>query len=331
LKDKGIPAKKAWCCGILEVGAESSIRASFVVKRVCIVWFCLVDMGGHGGLNILPQKSWNVYNFDNREKVRKDEEEAARQEAIQQQQARQRDAEFRLEKLRAAAAQAKSSTSTGTTRVQEPRITQGEEEEDHLPKLRSAVAASNEEKGSSIIIAAEQQRPQHFNFFSGVEEIVEGSGQEGGKPQDDGKERKRGEGRVRGSKGRDDFRDFRDKKAKKEEAKAPVADDEVYGFGYGLIGKNGKRPWYSTKTFMIDRTGDEGAATQDVRPRSTEERQKKKQRKTVEELRAERLKREEQEQQKAKKLVVAQLRLGGHHGADRAGQPYYNQSYGNAR
>ncbi len=268
LKDKGIAAKKAWWCGILKVGAESSIRASFAVKRVCIVWFCLVDMGGHGGLNILPQKSWNVYNFDNREKVRKDEEEAARQEAIQQQQARQRDAEFRLEKLRAAAAQGKSSTSTGTTRV--ARITQGEEEEDHLPKLgNGAVAASNEEKGSSIIIAAEQQRPQHFNFFSGVEEIVEGSGQEGGKPQDDRKERKRGEGRVRDSKGRDDFRDFRDKKAKKEEAKAPGADDEVYGFGYGLIGKNGKRPWYSTKTFMIDRTGDEGAATQVVRPRST--------------------------------------------------------------
>mmetsp|Transcript_20681 Transcript_20681/g.39301 ORF Transcript_20681/g.39301 Transcript_20681/m.39301 type:complete len:364 (+) Transcript_20681:124-1215(+) len=29
--------------------------------------------GGHGGLNILPQKSWNVYNWDNREKVAADE------------------------------------------------------------------------------------------------------------------------------------------------------------------------------------------------------------------------------------------------------------------
>lgn len=82
---------------------------------------------------------------------------------------------------------------------------------------------------------------------------------------------------------------------------------------------------------MIDRTGDEGAATQVVRPRSTEEKKKKKQRKTAEELRAERLKREEQEQQKAQKLLVAQLRLRGQHGADRAVQPYYNQSYGNAR
>ena len=31
-------------------------------------------MGGHGGLNILPQKKWNVYNYDNREKVMKDRE-----------------------------------------------------------------------------------------------------------------------------------------------------------------------------------------------------------------------------------------------------------------
>lgn len=29
-------------------------------------------MGGHGGLNILPQKKWNVYNHDNREIVNRD-------------------------------------------------------------------------------------------------------------------------------------------------------------------------------------------------------------------------------------------------------------------
>ena len=30
-------------------------------------------MGGHGGLNILPQKRWNVYRQDNREKVSSDQ------------------------------------------------------------------------------------------------------------------------------------------------------------------------------------------------------------------------------------------------------------------
>ncbi|XP_043715848.1 leukocyte receptor cluster member 1 [Telopea speciosissima] len=57
-------------------------------------------MGGHGGLNILPQKRWNVYNFDNREKVRLDEEAAAREEQLKLEQTRKCDAEFRLERLR---------------------------------------------------------------------------------------------------------------------------------------------------------------------------------------------------------------------------------------
>lgn len=36
-------------------------------------------MGGHGGLNILPQKKWNVYNWDNRIKVSKDEAKVNRE------------------------------------------------------------------------------------------------------------------------------------------------------------------------------------------------------------------------------------------------------------
>ncbi|OWM86445.1 leukocyte receptor cluster member 1 [Punica granatum] len=59
-------------------------------------------MGGHGGLNILPQKRWNVYNYENREKVRRDEEAAAKEEQLKREQARKRDAEFRLEQLRTA-------------------------------------------------------------------------------------------------------------------------------------------------------------------------------------------------------------------------------------
>ncbi|WOL10166.1 leukocyte receptor cluster member 1 [Canna indica] len=59
-------------------------------------------MGGHGGLNILPQKRWNVYNYENREKVRRDEEAAAREEQLEREKSRRRDAEFRLDRLRRA-------------------------------------------------------------------------------------------------------------------------------------------------------------------------------------------------------------------------------------
>ena len=36
--------------------------------------------GGHGGLNILPHKSWHVWNFEARERVQRDEEAAQAQE-----------------------------------------------------------------------------------------------------------------------------------------------------------------------------------------------------------------------------------------------------------
>jgi hypothetical protein len=36
-------------------------------------------MGGHGGLNILPQKSWHVYRLDNKLKVDKDRDKARRE------------------------------------------------------------------------------------------------------------------------------------------------------------------------------------------------------------------------------------------------------------
>ena len=56
-------------------------------------------MGGHGGLNILPQKSWNVYNWDNREKVRKDELEHAFTQEQEREQRLQNEREFRRQVL----------------------------------------------------------------------------------------------------------------------------------------------------------------------------------------------------------------------------------------
>ncbi|KAK3434575.1 hypothetical protein EUGRSUZ_D02058 [Eucalyptus grandis] len=50
-------------------------------------------MDGHGDLNILPQKRWNVYNYENREKVRKDEEAAVKEEQPKREQARKHNAD----------------------------------------------------------------------------------------------------------------------------------------------------------------------------------------------------------------------------------------------
>ncbi|GFP83093.1 hypothetical protein PHJA_000452500 [Phtheirospermum japonicum] len=59
-------------------------------------------MGGYGGLNILPRKRWNVYNYENQEKVWLNEEASAKEEQLKREKSRKRDTEFRLEKLRQA-------------------------------------------------------------------------------------------------------------------------------------------------------------------------------------------------------------------------------------
>lgn len=97
-------------------------------------------MGGHGGLNILPQKRWNVYNFDNREKVRRDEEEAAKEEQLKREQSRKRDAEFRLERLR---------TAKGLAPLIQPR--KSESDPDSKPE--------SEPEGTN---------PGHINLFEGI-------------------------------------------------------------------------------------------------------------------------------------------------------------------
>jgi len=46
-------------------------------------------MGGHGGLNILPQKSWNVYGRENRLKVAQDEAQHAEEEKVRMEKQRE--------------------------------------------------------------------------------------------------------------------------------------------------------------------------------------------------------------------------------------------------
>ena len=57
-------------------------------------------MGGHGGLNILPEKSWHVWRADNLTKVELDEEKHAAEQAAVQQKQRELEQERHVEKLR---------------------------------------------------------------------------------------------------------------------------------------------------------------------------------------------------------------------------------------
>lgn len=65
-------------------------------------WFLLYiyQMGGHGGLNILPQKKWNVYNYDNRAIVDKDKKEAAAKKRAEYERNRQNGLQGKLDVLK---------------------------------------------------------------------------------------------------------------------------------------------------------------------------------------------------------------------------------------
>ena len=58
-------------------------------------------MGGHGGLNILPQKKWNVYNYDNRVKVEADKKKYKRVRKEQKEKIREEKAKRVFNTLRA--------------------------------------------------------------------------------------------------------------------------------------------------------------------------------------------------------------------------------------
>ncbi|KAK9698773.1 hypothetical protein RND81_08G130000 [Saponaria officinalis] len=222
-------------------------------------------MGGHGGLNILPQKRWNVYNFDNREKVRKDEENAAKEEQLKREQYRRRDSELRLQQLR-------------RTRNLVP---DSPPSQPPLPES-PAPAVSEEAKNDS----------KHINLFEGIkifDPIMV-----------DEKKRKR----------RDDEENDRMKKMmksmrmKKEEVRVVGPEDEKYRLGYGVVGKGVKAPWYALKRNVDDDDDDEEERRNVVVMKKTVK-------KSVEELREERLKREMAEMERERALLS---RNGGSRG-----------------
>lgn len=191
-------------------------------------------MGGHGGLNILPQKRWNVYNFDNREKVRKDEEEAAEKERENAEEQRQRDGEARLRLLRSRARQRE-----GTLESQ----LQGEEQrpliQDSADGTEAAAAAPA--TGAAVdgaVAQASQPATSHFNLFADLEEAEKSRDKDGHVAGgDSGSKTDRRRGNDGGGKKERSLKDQKSEKAREEE------DQEKYRLGYGVVGK--QAPWYA--------------------------------------------------------------------------------------
>lgn len=220
-------------------------------------------MGGHGGLNILPQKRWNVYNFDNREKVRKDEEAAAKEEQLKREQSRKRDFELRLVQLRQARGLAPSAQASSPS--SETKSKSKSESESKSPELES------------------KSKLNHINLFEGIkifDPVVFG-----------------GEG-----KGEDEGGAFKKMKMAKKEAAPRVVmpEDEKYRLGYGIAGKGVKLPWYLSKPnddANVEKEDD------DDHHRSREG-AKSGVKKTLEQLREERLKREKKEKEREQALML---------------------------
>ena len=129
-------------------------------------------MGGHGGLNILPQKSWHVYRKDNVSKVERDEAKAKQQEDEAREKHENAEREYRRQLLLQ-----RSGHSSGLP------STSGQQQDAAVPLAIEAVAEQGKlavqathaahaapgviQAAHAVHVAPEaQQTVQHINFWS---------------------------------------------------------------------------------------------------------------------------------------------------------------------
>ncbi|KXJ27337.1 leukocyte receptor cluster member 1 homolog [Exaiptasia diaphana] len=224
-------------------------------------------------MNILPHKSWHVRNKDNIERVRKDEEKARLEEEKRAKRAALADQEARTSLLRAKA-RSSSKESIATT--------------------------------SSEIVPVSDEPPRHINFFQDIEEgLRQGSNAE------------------------------YEAEKKAEQEKQEKAIGLLTYLGQSASEKHGEKPWYEKKneqkkteqerdardskrkealdpltTMKKYLTAKEDFEKQKDKKHKKEHKKKKRKhkektskKKSIEELRAERLKREQSERTREKALV----------------------------
>ncbi|CAN6323545.1 unnamed protein product [Urochloa humidicola] len=231
-------------------------------------------MGGHGGLNILPQKRWNVYNFDNREKVRNDEAAAAREEQLQREAERRRESDLRVAALR---------RNRGLVQAEPPSAT--------APPPPAGGAAAEDPAEDALPSPASDG--DHINLFSGrsgaAADFAALASASGG----------RGAARERDPEANPSQKNPK-KRKKEEEVRAVGPDEEKYRLGYGLAGKGVAVPWYMSSPTVV-------AAAKEGRGRDAGEGSGGKRsggKKSIEELREERRKREAKEKERERAVLA---------------------------
>ncbi|GAQ88071.1 hypothetical protein KFL_003980060 [Klebsormidium nitens] len=221
-------------------------------------------MGGHGGLNILPQKSWHVYNYEAREKVRRDEEAHAAEEQNQRDRQLQVEGELRRRKLL-------------------DKAKKRHRNEDNLTGEPARLAANSEPAAPQSNALQTAQPQEHINLFEGVtppEPVKKGSRTAVG--------------------------------SLKAEAEG-AAEDAKHRLGYGCVsGVDGvAKPWYLKKSGLEQDTPEKREEKSVEKPRKDAERPPAKSgKKTIEQLRAERVQRENAEKERQRRLMLGRSTPG---------------------
>ena len=126
-------------------------------------------MGGHGGLNILPQKSWHVYRKDNVSKVERDEAKAKQQEDEAREKHENAEREYRRQILlqRSGHSSGLPSTSGQQQDAAVPLAIEAAAEQSETLAVQAAHAAHAVQAAHAAHAAPEaQQAVQHINFWS---------------------------------------------------------------------------------------------------------------------------------------------------------------------
>ncbi|CAL8465239.1 g4774 [Coccomyxa elongata] len=282
-------------------------------------------MGGHGGLNILPQKSWNVYGRENRLKVARDEAKHAEEQREKLEKQRLAESEARRAVLLQQAAQKRLSTDPGpsaeTAQLPEPEQQQApallqhinffEEHEarDAHPEVAEEARKEARRRGDEKTQTSDARFDERFQFGHGLGGARNSASQPWYAqakapllPQDDvtGALRLEDDGRPLTLNGHD---------ARVTERNGPLL---IEGIGHKRLDKV-----KSSKTDKKEK--------HKKKSRHKEDRKQEGKKKTldIERLRQERLQREKQERERARQAIMGNV-------SSLEGGKRYHGAYGNA-